>query len=395
MNRWAIIISLGAALILIGAVLAASNSLSLQEMSLAPVDAGYVYEVNLGEDGYLYVSDYDAKQIWRVNPANQEDVKRYQFAINVADARADAAGNIWFTDGGMTFARSNAAGDQAVSWNVAVGQNLNGTAFSPDGKIWFTDWINSDSHIFSFDTTELCTYTLPLNATDPAGSQSWYILYGQNKLWIANRILGRIYSIDPDPAPGEATYWQIDPTLSSSPYGIAMDDQGKLWWADEALNALVSLNPNTNPDEMLRYNLPNGATPYMLTSTDNVLWFSAVGATHGYLGALVPSKATGTPITIEETGTYSMTRECNPDIAGTEIYVNRTDENPDWINSSAAQTVDTSEWQIYELPTDALPFAVNVHENYLWATDQGRQKLMRVELPTLAMSNIYLPLVVR
>ena len=393
MNRWAIIISLGVAFILIGAVLAASNSLSLQEMSLAP--GGYVYEVNLGEDGYLYISDYDAKQIWRVNPANQEDVKRYQFAINVADARADAAGNIWFTDGGMTFARSNATGDQAVSWDVAVGQNLNGTAFSPDGKIWFTDWINSDSHIFSFDTTELCTYTLPLNATDPAGSQSWYILYGQNKLWIANRFLGRIYSIDPDPAPGEATYWQIDPTLSSSPYGIAMDKLGKLWWADEALNALVSLNPNTNPAEMLRYNLPNGATPYMLTSTDNVLWFSAVGATHGYLGALVPSKATGTPITIEETGTYSMTRECNPDIAGTEIYVNRTDEDPDWINSSAAQTVDTSEWQIYELPTDALPFAVNVHENYLWATDQGRQKLMRVELPTPAMSNIYLPLVVR
>ena len=120
------------ALLMAGAVLAGASSISLQETSLASF--GEVYEVNLGADGLLYVSDYEAKQIWRFDPAALT-ANKYQLAINVSDAQPDNAGNIWFTDGGPTFARLNPNTNQAVSWEVPVTHNLQGLVFDPAGKL--------------------------------------------------------------------------------------------------------------------------------------------------------------------------------------------------------------------------------------------------------------------
>ncbi len=274
MRYLVLFLAIVAALLMTGAVLAGANSLSLQETSLASF--GEVYEVNLGANGLLYVSDYEAKQIWRFDPANLT-ASKYQLAINVSDARPDNAGNIWFTDGGPTFARLNPNTNQAESWEVPVTHNLQGLVFDLSGKLWMTEWINFKSKIYRFDvnSTELCTYTLPLDATHDGSSQSNYILADQNKLWIANRGEQRIYRLDP--ALNQATWWQI-PSSASRPVGIALDGQGNLWWADEGLNALASLNPNTNI--MTRYNLPHAAAPKMLALNSGLVWYtaSAIGA---------------------------------------------------------------------------------------------------------------------
>jgi len=126
MKILAVFMSIGFGLLMASAVLASAASLSVQEISLTSY--GEAYEVNLGSDGYLYVSDLTAKQIWRLNP-NDLSVKKYQLAIQVLDARPDSAGNIWFTDGSPTFARLNQNTNQAVSWEVPITHNLQGLTF--------------------------------------------------------------------------------------------------------------------------------------------------------------------------------------------------------------------------------------------------------------------------
>jgi streptogramin lyase len=379
------------AILMTGAVLAGANSLSLQETSLASF--GEVYEVNLGANGLLYVSDYEAKQIWCFDPANLT-ASKYQLAINVSDARPDNAGNIWFTDGGPTFARLNPNTNQAESWDVPVTHNLQGLAFDLAGKLWMTEWINFESKIYRFDvnSTQLCTYTLPLDATHDGSSQSNYILADQNKLWIANRGEQRIYRIDP--SLNQATWWQI-PSSASRPVGIALDGQGNLWWADEGLNALASLNPNTSI--MIRYNLPHAAAPKMLALNSGLVWYtaSAIG-TPGYLGALTPGQATGVTLPPLTTQTYSTTQECSPSWgAGTPLFVSASTPAVTWSTAAITPTLNTGGWEVHQMPNGSLPYGISLENQNLWISDQGRQKLMRLPLKSLVANKIFLPFVRR
>ena len=400
MKILAVFVTLGFALLLVGVVLAGAgspagaSSPSLQETDLAP--NGEASEVNLGSDGFLYISDLTAKRIWRLDPASLS-VKQYQLAYNVLDARPDNAGNVWFTDGGPTFARLNQVSNTVVYWDVPIMHNLQGLAFDSSGKVWMTEFINFYSKIYSYEiaSTELCTYTLPLDGSRDGSSQSFYILSHQDTLWIANRGEQKIYRLDP--TLNQATWWQI-PDSASRPVGIAFDGQGNLWWADDGLGALARLEPAT--DVMTRFNLPNTTRPKMILPFGGVVWYTAVvKGSPGYLGVLDPLLASGSTRDLIS-HTYPASRHCNLWGAGTPTYVSATPQTPSWSPVSLSLKVNTSAWLVYQLPTGANPYGLAIENGNIWITDrlidgQGRQKLMRLPISAIAKKKIFLPLVLR
>jgi hypothetical protein len=51
-----------------------------------------------------------------------------------------------------------------------------------------------------------------------------------------------------------------------------------------------------------------------------------------------------------------------------------------WSTNDVSPTVDGGGWTIYLLPDGSLPYGITSNTGYIWATDQGRQKLIRLPL---------------
>lgn len=381
-------------LLVVTVVLAGASSLSLEETSLVPIPAGEAYEVNLGSDGFLYVSDNKAIQIWRMDPNDpQADVDIYRLgALGVSDARPDSTGDVWFTDGATGYARFNPSTSQGKSWTVPELHNLGSLTFDSSGKLWMAEYFGSVSKIYSFAplSSELCTYTLPED-----GSLSDYILYNQDQLWFANHKFQMIYNLDISEDPVQATWWQI-PYADSLPVGIALDSLGNLWWADSGLGALAKLDPQTNI--MTHYDLPNASKPKMLTVQNNAVWYTAwysptSAAAPGYFGELLPQNAIGTSVGLDK---YSspISRKCNNWGPGSNLTVVHTTAPTEWSPGDVTDLINTSAWHVYQLPSNSDPWGITFANDQMWMVDQGRQKLMRFPFIVGAIK-AYLPTVLR
>ena len=130
----------------------------MEETDLSP--GGEVYEVNPGADGKIYLSDYDAQQIWQIDPLTSTKVV-YQLAYTPVDARPDSTGNIWWTEGSNVIGRVNVQSDTITTWLVPDGPNgailLGGLTFDQSGMIWLTEYFGSTSNIFRL-TPRLAIY---------------------------------------------------------------------------------------------------------------------------------------------------------------------------------------------------------------------------------------------
>jgi virginiamycin B lyase len=389
MKKIFIVISAGLAAVLMIVVVAAANGFSAQETDLTAY--GEVYEVNLGSDGMLYVSDYTASQLWRIDP-DGSDADVFQFSEDVLDAKPAPSGDIWWTDGSTIFGRLDPddPSPTALSWAVPSGHNLQGVAFDSSGNVWMSEWINYDSNVYSFkiSSTELCTHTLTIDGSTPTSSQSFYILPDGDKFWIADRGHQRIFRLDP--AQNQATWWQI-PDSSARPVGIAIDNQGNFWWGDEGLGALARLDPQT--DEMTRYDLPYTARPQVIALKDQDVWYTAAQKDQpGTYGVLFPGNASGTT-SVLTSGTHAVIKSCSTLGAGEEVTVSVDTRSLSWSDVDVTKTMANSSWQVYQLPDLSIPYGLSIESESLWMTDQGRQKL--IQSPIETQEYIYLPMLIK
>ena len=389
MKKIFIVISAGLAAVLMIVVVVAANGFSAQETDLTAY--GEVYEVNLGADGLLYVSDYTASQIWRVDP-DSSAVDVFEVPEDVLDAKPDPSGDIWWTDGATIFARLDPDGatPTAQAWEVPIGHNLQGVTFDDSGKVWMSEWINYDSNVYSFkiSTTELCTHTLTIDGSTQASSQSYYILFDEDKLWIADRGDQRIFRLDP--ALNQATWWQI-PDSAARPVGIAIDDQGNFWWGDEGLGALARLDPLTN--EMVRYDLPYTAKPKEIVPEGSAVWYTAQKSVQpGTYGALFPGNTHGSTAVLNSQ-THVVNKSCAILGSGEELSVSLDTRSLSWSGVGVTRTIASASWQVYQLPELSKPYGLSIVSDNLWMSDQGRQKL--IQSPITVQENLYLPLILK
>lgn len=359
MRRESMLIATGFALVLLWVVIVGASDLAFEQANLNP--HGKVYEVNTDASGFLYLSDYLVNEVWRVEATGFYTV--YEAVDSATDAKADAAGDIWWTNGAVTFGRISVPENAVTTWEVGVDHNLGGLAFDELGRVWLTEWFGYGSNLYRFDpgTTELCTYTMSL------GSYSYYTLYDGGYLWLGHWGQGRIYRVNP--AGGGATYW---PVAGAEPVGLALDGEGNLWWADGGLAALGRLNPTTN--EVTIFALPVGSAPQMIALHGNEVWYTESGA--GTVGVLDPANAAGTTTTVAPIST-PVSEACVAAGAGTASAVSTRGGNLDWTSGSATPATAPAGWQIYELSAGAEPYGIASTSGHLWIGDRGNQKLLR------------------
>jgi streptogramin lyase len=353
---WAVM----AAVALAGAAVISASTLNTEEADLNP--SGNVYEVNRGSNGDVYVSDYTLGEVWHV--ASSGVYTLYSEIPAVTDARPDSNGDIWWTDNYQTFGRINIADDTVTTWSFTADTNLYGLAFDDMGRVWLTQYFGSEVYRFDPTTTDVCTYTI--------GAPSEYILFDDGQIWLGNWGNDRIYRLDP--VEDQFTCWVI-PGVNPRPLGLALDATGNLWWVDSGLDALARLEPVL--DLMTIFPLPVGSQPEILTFRNGKIWYTE--AFSGAVGIMDPAVAAGTH--------YNPTRVmadlasvCDTLGAGTTEAVSTLTGTLSWIPGTLMPAYEAAGWTVYELPSGADPYGIADSGDYVWVGDQGRDKLLRLEL---------------
>jgi streptogramin lyase len=344
---------------------------------------GEVYEINHDDAGTLYISDTSAGEIWRLDPSDSSFDIYTLSTLGVQDARPDGSNRIWFTDGASVFGFVDTSSPSQTIWEITAASNLWGLAFDGSGNVWMTESFGSDSMIYRFNpsTKELCEYELP------GGSASYYILYDDGYLWLANSSNDSIirYQI----STRQATRWMIGE--SAAPKGIALDDGGDFWWADSGLGALAQLDASTG--KMAQYTPPLGTRPWSVIARGSFTWYTEnLVDTVGYLD---PAAASSSGKTLTSS-TIDAAESCASLGAGTTSSISSNSGTLSWSQQDTTLAVDQDGWKIYQLPNenpDPLPYDLSASGEAVYITDQGRQKLLR--FPEQYELHIYLPLLIK
>jgi streptogramin lyase len=366
---------------LVSWVSAAPGSSATDETNLNP--AGEVYEINRDSQGMLYVSDYAAGEIWKINPVD-DGYTLFGNLGEALDAQPDANGKIWFTDDVDSIAVLDPATHQGTRWTLGNSElSLQAITFDQAGYVWIAEGFGQTSKLNRFNPTtyEWCPYSLP------GGSYAYDLIYADGFLWQTNWGNDRVFKFDP--VSEQLLRWNIG--TDATPKGLALDSDNNLWWADAKLAALVRFDTDTN--QMTKYSLPFGSKPVMLHFNDNALWYTedSSGSPNppGTFGSLNPGQASGTMTTLSP-ATQSLTHDACTNLgAGSPFTASVSSGKLAWNTGMATQVVNQSGWMIYQLPDQSIPYGISSTAGMVWVADQGRQKLVRFPLDYY----LYLPLV--
>jgi streptogramin lyase len=360
------LLAIGAAVVVLLMVVAVASGLEIQEAILA----GMVTEINPGTGEQIFVSNPGTSEIWEVDATGAYTV--YENVPGVMDAKPDASGNIWFTDGGQMFGQIDVASEITTTWTIVGAEVLGGLAFDDQGKVWLTQFFGQ--WIYSFDpaTTELCTYTLFL------GAPSDYIVHGDGYLWLASWGQDKAYQLDTTNSLYRAWSIKRSPTDNPRPLGLAVDSEGMLWWTDTTWDKLVRLDPALS--EMTTYDLPLGSEPQLVTSQAGGLWYTE--GTAGTFGFLRMGATADSTYTLSvSTPTVLTPAACTAEGLGPGSPLGVTTRHGTLIWQapySLAPAVDDGEWTVYQLPsTSRQPYGIAASGGFVWIGDQGQDKLVR------------------
>ena len=338
-----------------------------QEAPLNP--SGGAFELNVDGDGRLWISDYDAEEIWQVEPASGVYTVYENIPLPV-DARRDASGFVWWGDNGMgRFGRLEPGSGQVDFWDAPGASALFGTQIDGSGKFWVLAF--DDPYLYGFNpvTQQLCSYTLPESGIAD------YPLAHDGFIWLGDYENGRILRLNP--TTDEFTIWQL-PT-DSSPEGLAYDPyQDVLWWADPNLGEVARLRPGL--DELRSYNAPGASLAQMVALRGNGVWYSDHWS-GGIIGRLDPTTA----VSVTQTATRTVTTAevaCDSAMPALTQTTTSMQGNLTWADQTYTVT-HNSGWQIYDLPPGALPWGLAAGSEEVWFVDFGRQVLGRIEAEAL------------
>jgi streptogramin lyase len=378
--------ALAIAILFLVTSLAAAGEVPVEETSLAQ---GIMYEIHDDVTGNLYITDWGAGQIWRVDPTTGA-YTRFGGLGAPNDGQADGAGNIWYTDyNSPVLGRiSPGANPTLTTWNLSPWDpgrtySLGGLALDENDWVWFSEWDEATGQLlyrFRPDSGELCGYLLP-----GSGNHSHYVLYAAGFIWLGDSTQGRLVRFNPGSL--ETSYW--DASVVLEPRGLATDAAGNIWWADIGSNALGRLEitgPNAN--RITLYSLPINATPYIVAAREGQIWFSAQGLEAGSVGILDPSLVAGS-VSKKDPASRISTATCRLLGEGTTAAITPASGTLGWRDGvwGDVTPIGANGWTVYEASGGGYPYGILYQADYVWAADQWRQQLARI---TLGLT-IYIP----
>ena len=358
---------------LLGLMSKARADQSAQEMALNP--AGVAFELSQDSQGMLWISDWGAGEIWRVNPATGNYVV-FEVGGTPSDARGDGQGLVWWVDSSSNrLGRLSVADGKASIWEIPGTTSLYGTGLDADGNIWVTDASGPHLYRLAPASSTLCTFTLPLDGL------SNYLVVDGSHIWLGDRQNGQIDRLDVE---GE-TFAQWTLPANSYPQGMALDGNGNLSWADPILGQLAHLEPGAN--RLITYTASVVDSPVILSFAGGQAWYTDQNRS---VGRLDPRLAPGTAITVAYTSEPAVP-SCAPQMLPTTNTVSVLTGQAAWNTVAYTTLLDQNGWRVFQLPAGSLPWGIVAAEDAVWVVDTDRRVLARIE----AQYRVYLPLVAR
>ena len=352
----------------------AADQRPTKELELS--DSGYAYEVNPDSEGHLWVSDYDAYELWEIDPARGV-YTIYEDFDYVSDARKDSSGYVWWTNySDSKLGKFDPRTKILTIWDLSDADSPWGVAFDDSGNVWIAD--DSYPYIYKFDpdTNTVCTY-------DYDESSSAYILYDDGMIWLGDYFNNKIVRFDP--TKNEFNKWDLPGSGSGGEnMGLAVDKDGKLWWASEDGYIGTFTNDFNN---VKIYDVPVGSQPEKLTfQGDMVLYAENDDGTIGWL-----DPAVATPVITPTTMTIMTTTPSCEDLgAGITSTVDIITGTLAWSPGIATrETVTESGWTIYQVGSGYELWDIAVVGDNIYVTEQSENHLIwippyKLYLPTVS-----------
>lgn len=343
------------------------------ELPLA--EGGLAYEINPDPQGLLWISDYSAGEIWRIDPAGGSAAV-YAVGGGPSDAHHDGAGMLWWGDADIgEIKRMPVAGGNITSTTVTAASGFYGSGMDGSGRLWLTDITLPKLYSLDTQTDDQCTYTLPDLMT------SDYLVASGDFVWMGDKANGRIARLQI--STNDFITWNLD--SGASPEGLALENPERLWWVDYYLEEVGVLDATAKT--VTTYTLPVQGFPRMISLRQGLAWFSLENA--GF-GVLDPAAAEGTsrPVEPQPGKLFPDPGSC---LKGTESVTGSANPVPlqtNWAEVVFPTLYRGGGWTIYELEAGAKPWGIAALEE-TWVVDQGRQKLVR----TRQSYPVYLPMI--
>jgi streptogramin lyase len=326
---------------------------------------GYAYEINFGKDGTLWISDYSVGEIRSFKPS-ENLMTIYSDLGLVSDARPDGEGNVWFIDQETDqLGKLDQESGEILYWQIGTSISPFGTAVDPQNQIWVSLINNSLLYRFSpGENTEGGLCSLDLSATDFQGS--YYLVDQSGTIWLGGKsLIHRLVAVDEGKY--QLTQFKPQDSMTFSVEGLLAEETGGLWFTDSQNRSILHLNPDAiGGAQFSRYPVPAG-TPYMLTSQNDLIWFTGQ---IGVVGSLNPSALTPENHAIDITETI-VEPSCVPMTASSDQATVST-ETPVWVEANYPLETITG-WNIFDLGEDSYPWGITISGGTLWAVDQGKE----------------------
>jgi streptogramin lyase len=372
---------------------ATAETIVLQEAGLEP--SGELTRIYTGADGSIFVIDA-TNELWKVNPNTGA---YYSYFPLGGDALADIAltptSMLWWTDDAINFGNLNLATHQSASWSVSAlipelksPPNLGPVVYHND-QVWMASWYDTDSvyGLFRFNPTnrQLCLYAFPngLYATD--------LVVQGGLLWALDwRSASNDSLFSMDPATGRLVKYATVRNVQM--FANLVSDGSLFWWAEDTNGgAVVRFDPAMA--QMTVFSLPANTWPRNISLRGGMVWYTDKT---GAFGQLNPATAAGVTSTLSaEVLPEDITPTCTTLGAVTPSPTPYTTENLAFTNFNSTQSTPQSGVTVYSLPAGAEPYGIVGTADFVWVSDPGRQKLIRmpVEPPPSGDFQVYLPLI--
>lgn len=352
----------------------AQADLQVSEAALNPT--GAAYEINADDQGFLWISDYDAGEIWGVDPATGS-YEVYPVGGAPSDAR-HVGDTLWWADGETdVLGRASTLDGAYTHWRVPGVAGFYGTALDAQGRFWAVDY--SGPFLYRLDPAlpQLCTIILPDDG------MSDYLLRQDGYLWVGDYMNSRLLRLAV--SDNSLTWWELP--AFSYPFGLAVDGQGDIWYADSDNNMLAQLDPDTS--ELTSYPFPLVGLPGMVAIQGDRVWFSEQQLTS--IGILDPALADHEVAEVT-TGSASAVSSCESISTAATGYLTITVGDISGSPALYPTLVNEGGWKIFQMPGSAVPWGIASQDQTIWVVDTGRQNLIQV-IQEEQEQKVYLPLI--
>lgn len=350
------------------------QTVTLQESDLSEEgSATGIYESV--SDSLFILDRWD--ELWLINPLTEA----YQHYWGISDGylmdivQADT-NTVWWTIDDTVFGNLNLLTKAVELWDINDGlytdpPNL-GPVWYGDGFIWIAPYYGPSGGLFRFNATShnLCLYEFSIYASDLIGHNGFlwmieYISSSNDSLIRLDSTTGQLVEYETGRDFHENANLKIDGNL--------------LWWTEDILGGdIVSFDPDTLI--MTVYDLPNDQHPKNLSLDDGQVWYTD---TTGSFNRLNPLEVSGvTTILEEDLIDFTIVPDCAllGDPATDEAdFGNGTFS---WTDVESTVTEPVSGYLSFSLPDGAEPFGIANASSYIWITDPGRDKLIRMPIET-------------